>query len=67
LSRITPVHWKVLECIFIKAGFKFEGQQGSHRKYWKEGCLRPIIIPTYREIDEDIIHSCLRTAKLSRD
>ena len=64
---MTPVHWKVLECIFIKAGFTFKRQQGSHRLYEKEGILRPITIPMYREIQLDIIQSNIRTAKMPRD
>ena len=67
MPRITPIHWKVLECIFLKAGFTFERQHGSHRSYVKSGCLCPVIIPTYKEVDLDIILSNIRTAKLSRD
>jgi predicted RNA binding protein YcfA (HicA-like mRNA interferase family) len=67
MPRITPVHWKVLECIFLKAGFTFEREEGSHRSYIKKGCLRPIIIPKYKEIDDDIIHANMRTAKMSRE
>ena len=66
MPRITPVHWKVLECIFEKDDFVFERQQGDHRCYVKKGILRPIVIPTYREVDQDIIHSNMRTAKMSR-
>ena len=55
MPRITPVHWKVLECIFEKAGFVFERQASSHRSYTKEGIARPIIIPTYNQISPDII------------
>jgi len=65
--RITPVHWKVLECIFMKAGFVFERQESSHRSYNKPGCLRPVIIPTYKEIDADIIRSNMRTASMDRE
>ena len=64
--RITPVHWKVLECIFQKDGFVFERQESSHRTYIKEGCLRPLVIPTYSEIDDDIIHGLMRTAGMTR-
>lgn len=67
MPRITPIHWKVLECIFLKAGFTFERQEGSHRSYSKSNCLRPVIIPTYKEIDTDIIHANMRTANMSRD
>ena len=66
MPRITPVHWKVLECIFQKAGFVFERQEGSHRSYVRQGVLRPVIIPTYKEIDVDIIKSNMRTANMSR-
>lgn len=64
--RITPVHWKVLECVFLKAGFAFERQAGSYRSYVRQGCLRPVIIPTYDEIDSDIILSNMRTASMTR-
>ena len=42
-------------------------EKGSHRSYSKPGCLRPIIIPAYKEVDDDIIHANMRTAKMSRD
>lgn len=67
MPRITPVHWKVLECIFLQDGFAFERQDGDHKSYVKPGIKRPIIIPTYREIDIDIIKSNMRTAQMSRD
>ncbi len=67
MPRITPIHWKVLECIFLKAGFVFDRQHGSHRAYIKEGILRTVIIPIYKEIDQDIIQANMRTAKMSRD
>jgi predicted RNA binding protein YcfA (HicA-like mRNA interferase family) len=67
MARITPVHWKVLECIFKKVGFVFERQTGSHRCYIREGTNRPVVIPTYNEIDIEIIKSNMRTAGMSRD
>jgi len=67
MSRITPVHWKVLECIFQSDGFKFRGQSGSHRVYEKEGIERPVVIPTYNEVDSWIILGLMRTAKMTRD
>ena len=67
MPRLTPVHWKVLEQIFLKFSFVFERQVGSHRSYVKEGCARPVIIPTYTSIDVDIIKSNMRTARMDRD
>ena len=67
VPRITPVHWKVLECIFIKTGFTLARHKGtSHRHYTKNGILRPIVIPIYPEIDSLIIKNNMRTAGISR-
>ncbi len=66
MPRLNPVHWKTLECVFMKAGFNFTRQRGDHRIYTKPGVLRPVVIPTYDEITQDIITSNLRTAGLSR-
>ncbi|MCX5886712.1 MAG: type II toxin-antitoxin system HicA family toxin [Proteobacteria bacterium] len=66
MPRITPVSWKVLECIFLKDGFHFERQIGDHRSYVKPGIHRPVVIPTYKEVDKDIILSNMRTAGMSR-
>jgi len=66
MPRITPINWKKLECIFLKAGFKFARQVGDHRSYTKKGIHRPIVIPTYNTIDTHIIQSNMRTAKMSR-
>jgi len=67
MPRISPVHWKKLECVFLALGFKFHRQQGSHRAYVKPGVKRPIIIPTYASVDVDIITGLLRTAGVNRD
>ena len=67
MPRITPVDWKTLECVFKKAGFVFDRGKGDHRSYVKPGCLRPVVIPKYKEIDIDIIKSNMRTAEMSRD
>ena len=67
MPRLTPVKWKTLECIFLNDGFQFEGQEGSHRTYSKKGIIRPIVIPTYNEIDIDIIKSNMRTAGMTRE
>ena len=66
MPRITPVHWRILECVFKKDGFVFGRQQGDHRIYSKKGIDRPIVIPTYKEIDIAIIQSNMRTAGMDR-
>jgi len=66
MPRITPIHWKVLECIVRKCGFTFDRQKGSHRLYTKPNVNRPITIPTYTEILVDIIQTTIRTAQITR-
>jgi len=67
MPRITPVHWRVLEKVFLAVGFRFARQEGSHRSYTKAGISRPIVIPTYDEIPVSVIRNNLKTAGISRD
>jgi predicted RNA binding protein YcfA (HicA-like mRNA interferase family) len=67
MPRITPVHWTILEKVFLATGFQFARQEGSHRSYIKPGVSRPIIIPTYDEVPVAIVRNNLRTAGISRD
>jgi predicted RNA binding protein YcfA (HicA-like mRNA interferase family) len=67
MPRITPVHWQVLEKVFLVAGFRFVRQKGSHRSYVKPGILRPVVIPMYKEVPVAIIRNNLKTAGMSRD
>jgi predicted RNA binding protein YcfA (HicA-like mRNA interferase family) len=67
MSKITPVHWKLVEKVFLAAGFQFARQEGSHRSYTKGGVSRPIVIPTYDEIPVSIIRNNLKTAGISRE
>jgi predicted RNA binding protein YcfA (HicA-like mRNA interferase family) len=67
VPRITPIHWKFLEKVFLAAGFRFARQEGSHRSYTKPGILRPVVIPTYDEVSVAIIRKNLQTAGISRD
>jgi len=67
MPRITPIHWRRLEKVFLAAGFEFARQEGSHRSYTKAGIARPIVLPTYDEIPVSIIRINLKTAGISRD
>jgi predicted RNA binding protein YcfA (HicA-like mRNA interferase family) len=67
MPRITPVHWKDREKVFLACGFRFARQEGSHRSYVKEGILRPIVIPAYADVPVSIIRSSLKTAGISRE
>jgi len=67
MARMTPISWRLLEKVFLAAGFQFARQQGSHRSYTKPGVLRPVVIPTYDEVPVSIIRNNLKTAGIPRD
>jgi len=67
VPKIVPVHWTVLEKIFVLDGWRFDRQEGSHRAYVKPGTARPLVIPTYPEVPVSIIRSNMRTAQMDRD
>lgn len=67
MPKLTPVDWQTLERVFLAAGFRFARQEGSHRSYVKDGVLRPVVIPTYREVPVFIIRTNLKTTGISRD
>lgn len=67
MPRLTPTDWRTLERIFEADGWKYCRSKGSHRSYTKSGFLRPIIIPTYKDVGIDIIKSNMRTAEMSME
>jgi hypothetical protein len=48
----------------MRDGFVFERQHGDHRSYVKRGIARPIIIPTYKDLN--IIKGNMHTARMDR-
>ena len=67
MPRITPIHWRDLERVILRAGYTFVRQEGSHRAYVKTGTARPIIIPAYSLVPVSIIRGNLKTAGISRE
>ena len=67
MPRFVPIPWQTLECIFLRVGFRFARQEGSHRSYVREGVAKPVVIPTYREVPVFVIRNNLKTAGISRD
>jgi predicted RNA binding protein YcfA (HicA-like mRNA interferase family) len=61
MDKVGRVDWKRFEKFLLKIGCEFKGQEGSHRKYKKEGILRPIIVPCVDDLAPFIIANNLRT------
>ena len=53
--------------VFEKAGFSCVRIEGDHYVYTKEGVIRPIVIPDWREMPVFIIKNNLRSANISRE
>ena len=66
MPKIVPVHWTVLEKVFLRDGWQFHRQKGSHRSYVKPGTPRPVVIPAYTVVPVSIIRSLMRTASIDR-
>lgn len=66
MPRLTPIHYRKLVKVFEEKGFTHVRTEGDHLVYQKEGVLRPVVIPKYKEIPEFIILKNLKTAGITR-
>jgi len=66
-SKLSPISWKRLRCVFEHDGFVFKPGKGDPWKGEKAGVARPIVIPVYDEVGLDIVRSCMRTAGMTRE
>ena len=53
--------------VFERAGFSCVRVEGDHYVYTKDGVVRPVVIPDWREIPVFIIKNNLRSANISRE
>jgi len=53
--------------VFERAGFSCVRIEGDHYVYTKDGVVRPVVIPDWREIPVFIIKNNLRSANISRE
>jgi predicted RNA binding protein YcfA (HicA-like mRNA interferase family) len=67
MSRLNPLPWHKLICVFEQIGYRRAGQKGSHIKLEKPGVARPLIVPKYDEVGRDIITNLIRTAGITRE
>jgi predicted RNA binding protein YcfA (HicA-like mRNA interferase family) len=67
MPKISPIPARKLMKVFEKAGFSCVRIEGDHYVYTKEGVMRPIVIPDWREIPVFIIKNNLRSANISRE
>jgi predicted RNA binding protein YcfA (HicA-like mRNA interferase family) len=67
MPKLSPVSYRVLQCIFEHDGFQCVRQEGDHMVFTKHGFLRPVVIPKYKAVPVFIIKNNLRTSGMSRE
>ena len=67
MPKITPLPAKSLRKIFEIAGFTCVRIEGDHFVYTKEGIVRPVVIPNWKEVPVFVIKNNLRTAGITRE
>ena len=67
MPKLSPVSFKVLQCVFELDGFTHVRTEGDHLVLTKPGVLRSVVIPKYAGIPVFIIKNNLRTAGMSRE
>ena len=65
MGGLAPVDHKTLEKFVRSVGCTFVRQKGSHRVYWRDDQLRPVVIPTYKQVPVFIIRNILRQLGIS--
>ena len=65
MGGLAPAHHRDLEKFVLAVGGRFIRQTSSHRVYWRDDQVRPIIIPTYKQIPIFVIRNILRQLKIS--
>jgi hypothetical protein len=68
-KKFPHATWQQIKCVFEKDGFAFSKRSRKGSSHWvgsKLGTLRPVIIPEYDDVGEDIVRNCMRTAGMDR-
>ena len=66
MPKLRPVNWKTLARVFELDGFRHDRTRGSHYYMKKDGVLRTLCIPMYKEVEVFIIKSNMRSAGMTR-
>ena len=59
MGGLAPIHYTTLEKFARAVGCTFVRQTGSHRVYWRDDQVRPIIIPAYKQVPVFVIRNIL--------
>ena len=60
MGGLAPIHYKTLEKFVLAVGCQFMRQTSSHRVYWRDDQMRPVIIPAHKQVPVFVIRNILR-------
>lgn len=67
MAHLTPINWRKFEKFLLFIGCGFKREKGDHRIYWREGLLRPVVIPRDGNLPIFIIRNNLRILGITPD
>jgi predicted RNA binding protein YcfA (HicA-like mRNA interferase family) len=65
MAKLAPIHHRELEKFVEFVGCRFERQTSSHKVYWRDDQIRPVIVPVYKAVPVHIIRNILRQLRIS--
>ncbi|MGI9306077.1 MAG: type II toxin-antitoxin system HicA family toxin [Gammaproteobacteria bacterium] len=66
-GKLPVIGGRAFVRFFLARGFVKKRQTGSHIILTKAGIKRPLVVPNYKQLSDDIIFSNLKTAGISRE
>lgn len=67
MAHLTPINWKKFEKFLLFVNCQLKREKGDHRIYWREGLLRPVVIPRDEALPIFIIRNNLRILEITTD
>lgn len=66
MPKLTQIHFRLLLCVFERAGFTCVREEGDHLILTRPDAPRPIVIPKYKSVPVFIIKNNMRSAGMTR-
>ena len=67
MSRLGPIHWKVLERFVLHLGCRYLRTEGDHLFYGRHDLRRPVVFPRWHQVPVFIIKNNIKTLGISRE
>ena len=65
--KLNNVSYADAAKVFVKLGFAFKRQDGSHMIFSKPGHAYNVVIPAHRPVKEGTLRQCIRAAGITEE